>query len=127
MPVKLPGVSASPALPRVLRTLAALVAGLVAGCVEPAGVVGTWEPADPDPALPATRTSFFEGGGARIVSRPPTGEAEAYDARYRVEGDSVLVLSDGEGEERFRLDLRADTLTLVDPSTGRARLLVRVR
>lgn len=104
-----------------------LVAVLLAGCGEPSGVVGTWEPAAPDPSLPATRMSFFEGGGARIVSRPPTGEAEAYDARYRVQGDSVLVLADGEGEERFRVALRADTLTLHNPASGMTRVMVRVR
>ena len=99
--------------------LALLLLLLLAACDGGGGVVGTWEPAGA-----GSRTTFFADGSARIVAGDPE---VAYDARYAVEGDSLLALSDGDGTERFRFRVTADTLVLEDRLTRTETVLVRVR
>lgn len=110
----------------LLRSTLALAAVLLlAGCEGGGGLVGTWEPVGG--GGPASRTTFFADGSARIVTRTDTGEDEAYDARYRVEGDTVLTLADEQGAERFRFRVSTDTLVLESPATGMRTVLTRVR
>ena len=109
-----------------VRLAACLVLGgaALAGCRADAAYVGTWRPAGDDSL--GSRTTFRADGTARIVERPPVGEARAYDFRYDVAGDSVLTLSDAQGAERFRVRLRGDTLRLESPGGGAARVWVRL-
>ena len=117
-----------------LRVLLAALAstGLAAACPALAGcdggdrLVGTWRPV----GGPASRTTFFADGSARIVVPEEPGAAgsagAAYDARYTVSGDTALTLSDGRTSERFRLRIAADTLVLESPETGIRQTFVRV-
>ena len=102
--------------------LVLLLAALVSAC-DP-GYVGTWQQAD---AGASTRYTFFADGRARIVERIGPGEARAYEARYVIDGDSILALSDEQSVERFQIRLTGDTLRIRSPETGQATTLVRVR
>ena len=92
------------------------------------GLVGTWEPAGASGAGGVgSRTTFFADGSARIVTRTPGAEDEAYDARYTVSGDTLLTLSaTGIASERFQLRLVGDTLMLATAETRDRTVLVRV-
>ena len=104
-----------------------LIALLALGACDDGGLVGTWEPAGASGAGGVgSRTTFFADGSARIVTRAPGAEDEAYDARYTVSGDTLLSLSDAQGTERFRLRLAGDTLVLASPESGGQTALVRV-
>ena len=87
--------------------------------------VGTWQQAD-SPTAASMRYTFFADGRARIVDRT-AGEARTYEARFTVEGDSILELSDGQEPERFQVRLDGDTLRIRSPETARTNTLVRVR
>ena len=100
--------------------LAALTSAGLAACDGGDRLVGTWRPV----GGPASRTTFFADGSARIVV--PDEPAAAYDARYTVSGDTALTLSDGRTSERFRLRVAADTLVLESPETGLRQTFVRV-
>jgi len=104
------------------------LATLLVGCgSEGRGAyVGTWQQADA-PAETSTRYTFFADGRARIVERLTPREAQTYEARFSIAGDSVLTLSDNQETERFQIRLNGDTLRIRDPSTGSANTLVRVR
>ena len=110
-------------MPRVLLLCLVLT---LAACDDGGGIVGTWEPAGGPGGSPASRTTFFANGSARIVARAADGP-EAYDARYTVSGDTLLTLADGQGSERFRLRVSRDTLVLESPATGSRTVLTRVR
>ena len=105
----------------------ALACTALAGCDGSDGLVGTWTPAGAAEArAEGSRTTFFADGSARIVTRAEDGTDEAYDARYAVSGDTALVLSDGQGTERFRFRIARDTLVLESPATGNQTVLVRL-
>ena len=87
--------------------------------------VGTWQQAD-SPSAASMRYTFFADGRARIVDRTG-GEARTYEARFIVEGDSILALADDQQAERFQVRLDGDTLRIRSPETGRTNTLVRVR
>lgn len=108
-----------------MRRLAFLAFLLAAGCDDRAGLVGTWQPAGADTL--AARYTFFADGRARIVTRPPAGEPQVYEARYASAGDTLLTLEDAQGAERFRMQLTGDTLWLQSPVTGQDTRLARVR
>ena len=111
-------------MPR-LCLLAALLSLGLAACDDGGGIVGTWEPTGAD--APAARTTFFADGTARIVSGEGAG-SEAFDARYTVQGDTVLTLASRElGEEQFRLLVAADSLVLESPATGMRTVFARVQ
>lgn len=88
--------------------------------------VGTWQQANA-PASTSTRYTFFADGRARIVERLTPREAQTYEARFFIVGDSVLTLSDQQESERFQIRLTEDTLRIRDPNTGSTNTLVRVR
>lgn len=104
------------------------LAAVLAGCGSDGrgAYVGTWQQANA-PAQTATRYTFFADGRARIVERLTPREAQTYEARFTVTGDSVLTLSDDLESERFQIQLTGDTLRIRDPATGSANTLVRVR
>ena len=102
---------------------ALLLSALILSGPNSDGLVGTWTPAG---AAEGSRTTFFADGSARIVTRAEDGTDEAYDARYAVSGDTALVLSDGQGTERFRFRIARDTLVLESPATGNQTVLVRL-
>lgn len=110
---------------RRLALFLLLVAGLLAGCDDRTTLVGTWRPAAADSL--GARYTFLADGRARIVTRPPGGEAQVYEARYALAGDTLLTLEDGQGRERFRMRLTGDTLWLQSPVTGMDTRLARVR
>ncbi len=96
----------------------------LAACDDGGSLVGTWEPAG---GGPASRTTFFADGSARIVTRAAEGD-EAYDARYTISGDTLLTLSaSGMASERFAVRIDADTLVLESPATGARTVLTRIR
>ncbi len=72
------------------------------------------------------RYSFFADGTARILARPPLAKPVSFDARYEIDGDSALTLSDGQGAERFRVRLDGDTLHLWSPASGEQTTWVRL-
>ena len=120
-------------MPRLpLRVLLVVLASAgLAACDGGDGLVGTWRPAGAAAAsggpAPASRTTFFADGSARIVVPDGPGSAgAAYDARYTVSGDTALTLSDGRTQERFRLRITADSLVLESPETGIRQTFVRV-
>lgn len=105
--------------------LASVLAGALAGCGgDGPGYVGTWRPVETDSL--GVRYTFFADGTARIILRPTVGEPEAFGARYAVEGDSLLTLSDDQGAERFRVRLRGDSLWLRSPASGRETVWTRM-
>lgn len=114
----------------VLLALVAAAAAPLAGCDGGATLPGTWQPAPDAAALDAlgARYTFFADGRVRIVT--PGGasgaEPQVYEARYTTAGDTLLTLADGQGRERFRMQLTADTLWLQSPVTGQDTRLVRV-
>ena len=117
--------ASSRTVPRTALALLALLAAL-AGCRggERGSYVGTWRPAEPDTL--GMQYSLFADGTARIIARPPLGEPQAFDARYEIDGDSALTLSDAQGAERFRVRLDGDTLRLWSPASGGQTAWVRV-
>ncbi|HEX9951156.1 MAG TPA: hypothetical protein VGB53_05260 [Rubricoccaceae bacterium] len=110
-------------MPRPAALLCLALSLDLAACDGSDGLVGTWMPAG---AAEGSRTTFFADGTARIVTRAEDGTDEAYDARYAVSGDTALVLSDGQGTERFRFRIARDTLVLESPTTGNQTVLVRL-
>lgn len=113
----------------MLRSVPAalILLGALAGCRGDARApyVGTWRPAEADSL--GMSYSFFADGTARILARPPLGEPLAFDARYEIDGDSVLTLSDAQGAERFRVRLDGDTLRLWSPASGEGTAWVRLQ
>ena len=87
--------------------------------------VGTWQQAG-SPSAASMRYTFFADGRARIVDRTG-GDARTYEARFIVEGDTILALADEQEAERFQIRLDGDTLRIRSPETGRTNTLVRVR
>ena len=104
------------------------LAALLVGCgSEGRGAyVGTWQQADA-PAATSTRYTFFADGRARIVERLTPCEAQTYEARFSIAGDSILTFSDDQETERFQIRLDGDTLRIRSPLTGSTNTLVRVR
>ena len=88
--------------------------------------VGTWQQANPSTET-FTRYTFFADGRARIVERLTPRDAQTYEARFAILGDSLLTLSDDQATERFQIRLEGDTLRIRDPLTGRSNTLVRIR
>ena len=116
------------AVPRILPVLVllALVVGAAGGCQggPNAHYVGTWRSAQPDTL--GMRYTFRADGTARIIERPRGLEPQAYEARYEIVGDSILMLRDQIDDARFRVRLQGDTLRLENPATGQQNVWVRL-
>ena len=115
-------------MPRWFFVLVVLLAGCRGG--ERGPYVGTWRMAGADSL--DRRYTLLADGTARISERG-AAEPRVYEARYDVEGDSVLALRWLDGppgasapDARFGVRLSGDTLRLSNPANGVTTAWVRL-